>query len=192
MTTLAGMTASGPAGPPYAVSPGYGEASGVPAPHDVPAPPRGPGAAPPFAAPPTEGRTTRLWIGLGVAALGVLLCCGGGIAAVIGLGVTGMEAVKEQAHVVVGDYLDAVSDREYDKAYQLLCDDAQRRESPREFEQRASAEPQISDYRIGEAGLNNEVSVPVDVTYTGGGRDTLRFFLDQDSNTGAMEICGIN
>jgi hypothetical protein len=186
------MTAPGPAGsPPHAVPPGHG---GVPAdsPHGVAAPPPGPGVAPPFAAPPTEGRTVRMWIGLGVAALAVVLCCGGGVAALIGLAVAGTQAINEQARAVVGDYLDAVSHDKYDKAYSLLCDDAQKRESPREFQQRVTAEPEIASYKVHEATVNTQVTVPVDVTYDGGSRDNLRFFLAQDGRSGALEVCGVN
>ncbi|HEX5542083.1 MAG TPA: hypothetical protein VFX60_11070 [Micromonospora sp.] len=188
------MTDPGPAGSPlHAVPPGSGGPAGTPGPHGVSAPPPpGPGVAPPFAAPPTEGRTTRIWLGIGAAALGVLLCCGGGTAAVIGLGVAATQAVKEQARAVVGDYLDAVTDREYGKAYGLLCDAIQRQETPNEFRQRVSAEPRITDYQVGDVRLTDRVTVPVDVTYVGGTTDLLRFQLEQDNKTGEMEVCGIN
>ena len=63
------MTAPGPAAPPPNPLP-----PGTATPQGVPAPPAGPGAAPPFAAPPTEGRGVRLWLGLGAgaASLGLL------------------------------------------------------------------------------------------------------------------------
>ena len=181
------MTAPGPAGPPAS----YPGPDG-PAPQSgVPAPPPGPGAAPPFAAPPTEGRTMRMWIGLGVAALAVLLCCGGGTAAVIGLAVSGTEAINEQARAVVGDYLDAVIHDDFGKAYDLLCVDAQRRESPPEFERRVSAEPKIAAYQVGNVSVSDLV-VPVDITYAGGNQDNLRASLDQDTQTGGLKVCGIN
>jgi hypothetical protein len=184
------MTIPGPAGPPmpYPVFPG---AEG-PAPHGVPAPPPGPGVTPPFAAPPTEGRTLRMWLGLGVAGLAVLLCCGGGVAAVVGLTVAGSQAVNEQARAVAGNYFDAITNKEYGQAYGLLCDDAQRRESAREFEQRVSAEPSIDSYRLGEVTLASEVIVPVGVTYSGGGQGDLQVTMAQDSRTGTLEVCGIS
>ncbi|MEV1288826.1 hypothetical protein [Micromonospora sp. NPDC049679] len=157
----------------------------------MPVPPPGPGVSPPFAAPPTEGRTTRLWIGLGVAALAVVLCCGGGGAALLGLAVTGTQAVNERARVVVGEYFDAVEQEEYDKAYALLCGDVRRRESPPEFERRVAAEPQITSYTVRDATIANEVIVPVDVTYARGGGRTVRVVLAQDSGTGEFEVCGV-
>lgn len=193
-TTLASMTFPGPGGPPmpYPVTPGPEGAPAVyPAPYGVPAPPPGPGVTPPFAAPPTEGRTMRMWIGLGVAGLAVLLCCGGGVAAVVGLTVAGTEAINEQARAVAGDYFEAVSNEEYDKAYDFLCDAAQRRESPREFEERVSEEPEIDSFLIGEVTVVSDLIVPVGVTYAGGGRDDLQVRLAQDGRTGALEICGI-
>lgn len=185
------MTAPGAAGsPPHAVPPGPGDAP-ADSPPGVAAPPSGPGVVPPFAAPPTEGRTVRLWLGLGVAALAVVLCCGGGSAAIIGLGVTTNQAINEQARKVVNDYLDAVSHRKYDEAYGLLCDDAQRRESPREFQRRVGAEPHIASYRVRDARVANEVSVPADVNYDSGSRTTLTFSLAQDRSSGRLEVCGI-
>ncbi|MFI6762642.1 hypothetical protein ACIBF5_26260 [Micromonospora sp. NPDC050417] len=156
------------------------------------APPPGPGVTPPFAAPPTEGRTMRLWLGLGVAALAVVLCCGGGAAAVVGLGVAGGQAVNEQARAVTGDYFDALRKQEYDNAYEVLCDAAQRRESPREFEARVSDEPQIRSYEIGEVTGTTDLAVPVDVVYGTGGSDRLRVLLAQDRRTGQLEVCGVN
>lgn len=184
------MTVSAPGAPspgghtaaPAAASPGV----------DVPAPPAGPGVAPPFPAPPVEGRTFRLWLGLGVAALAVVLCCGGGAFAFAGLLVTSAQAMNEQAQAVVGDYFEAVRDRQYGKAYQLLCDDARRRESPAEFEQRVAAGPDISAYRVGDVALTNEITVPVEVTYTSGRRDDLRVSLVQDPDTAALRICRIS
>lgn len=185
------MTSPGPAGsPPYPVPPGPATGTAPFAAAGVPAPPTGPGVAPPFPAPPTEGRTARVWIGLGVAGLAVALCCGGGATALVGLVVTGSEAVNEQAHVVVGDYLNAVKNHEYDKAYGLLCDAVQGRESPRQFAQRVAAGPQITSYHIGQLGLTGDLTVPVEVTYEGGAQDTRRVALAQDTGTGRLEVCG--
>ncbi|SDZ25661.1 hypothetical protein SAMN05444365_10881 [Micromonospora pattaloongensis] len=169
------MTIPGPATPPAV----------------VPTPPPGPGARPPFAAPPTEGRTARVWVGIGVAALAVLLCCGGGAAALVGIAVTGTQAVNERSHAVVAAYFDAVEQREYAKAYALLCDDIHRRESVPEFERRVSAEPAIDSYTIGDATIANVVIVPVDVRYDRGGQRTLHVELSQDAGTGEFEVCGI-
>jgi hypothetical protein len=163
-----------------------------PAPVGVPSPPPGPGVVPPFAAPPTEGRGTRLWLGLGAAGLVAVLCCGGGIAAVVGLLLVGTRAINEQARVVVTEYLDAVSDEQWDKAYNLLCNDLQRQENRAAFQRRVEDEPTIESFRVEQADLlgdSGDVIVPVDVTYTTGNRDTLRFTMAQDGSTGQLEVC---
>ncbi|GAB3985871.1 hypothetical protein GCM10027615_76860 [Plantactinospora veratri] len=157
----------------------------------VPAPPPGPGAEPLFAAPPSEGRGARLWLGLGVAALAVVLFCGGGGAALVGLLISGSQALNEQARTVVTDYFDALDDGDFRKAYDLLCDSARQRESPAEFERRVSAEPEIDSFRIGDVSLTSELSVPVDVTYAGGGQDNLQALLDQDQRTGGLRVCDV-
>ncbi|MFD0968223.1 Rv0361 family membrane protein [Plantactinospora endophytica] len=157
----------------------------------MPAPPQGPGAEPLFAAPPSEGRGARLWLGLGVAALAVVLFCGGGGAALVGLLISGSQALNEQARTVVTDYLDAVDDEDFRKAYDLLCDSARQQESPAEFERRVSAEPEIASFEIGDVSLTSELSVPVDVTYASGGQDNLQALLDQDQTTGGLRVCDI-
>ncbi|MEQ4303647.1 hypothetical protein ABNF97_20085 [Plantactinospora sp. B6F1] len=157
----------------------------------MPAPPPGTGVEPLFAAPPSEGRGARLWLGLGVAALAVVLFCGGGGAALVGLLISGSQALNEQAKAVVTDYLDALDDDDFRKAYDLLCESAQQRESPAEFERRVSSEPEIASFRIGDVSLTSELSVPVDVTYASGGQDNLQARLAQDQSTGELRVCDI-
>ncbi|RKN42824.1 hypothetical protein D7223_21895 [Micromonospora endolithica] len=157
----------------------------------VPAPPVGPGVAPPFAAPPTEGRNTRLWLGLGAGALAALICCGGGGAAVVGLAVTGVQAVEEQGRAASADYYEALVQRRYGAAYDQLCESAQRRESRRDFERRVGDEPQVAQFTVGQVDTTT-LTVPVDVTFAGGGRERQQVTLEQDRQTGGMEVCGIN
>lgn len=157
----------------------------------VPAPPPGPGVVPPFAAPPTEGRTMRLWLGLGAAGLFVLLCCGGGVAAIAGLGIFSVEAADERARVVVTDYIDALQHAEYDQAYALLCDARQRQQTADDFARIESLAPRIDQYQIHRLEPTTPIVVPVDVTYTTGMSSTLRFYLQQDTGTGDFEVCTV-
>ncbi|MFE9652524.1 hypothetical protein [Micromonospora sp. NPDC006431] len=186
------MTAPGPAAPPpNPVPSGAPPVPGPPAEPGVPAPPAGPGVAPPFAAPPTEGGRARLWLGLGVGALAVLLCCGGGGAAIVGLAVSNLQAVQEQGRAVTDNYYRALVRKDWSKAYDQLCDDAHRRESRSEFEQRAATEPQISGYRVGQVDAQT-LTVPVDVTLAGGKREAQTVTLATDQQTGAVEVCGVS
>ncbi|MFY1703792.1 MULTISPECIES: Rv0361 family membrane protein [Micromonospora] len=147
--------------------------------------------APPFAAPPTEGRRSRLWLGLGVGALAAVLCCGGGGAAIVGLAVTNVRAIDEQGRAVADDYYRAIVDKKYGEAYDLLCESERRRESEPDFERRVAAEPEITEYRVGDVDEVN-LRVPVRVTYTGGGQDTQTINLAPDNQTGGLEVCGID
>jgi hypothetical protein len=159
----------------------------------APAPPAGPGVTPPFAAPPVEGRNTRLWLGLGAAGLATLLCCGGGLAAGIGLVLTGAQAVNERAQGVVSAYLEDVRAGRYDEAYEALCPTLKRQESAREFSERVSDDPKISQYDVQDVNLSTgQIILPVDVRYLGGGGETLNFRLEQDRNSGDFEVCGID
>ncbi|MEV1144091.1 hypothetical protein [Micromonospora sp. NPDC049799] len=121
----------------------------------------------------------------------------GGVA--VGLGsagagrvrITGVQAVEEQGRRASQDYYQALVERKYGAAYQQLCESAQRRESRRDFERRVADEPQVADYRVGEVDTTT-LTVPVDVTYTGGDRDRQQVTLEQDQQTGAMEVCAIS
>jgi hypothetical protein len=157
------------------------------APH-VPAPPQGPGVQPPFPAPPVEGRGKRIGLGLGVGAVVVLLVCGGGTAAAIGLGLSMSGALEERAEATVRGYLDALRDERYDRAYGLLCDQAQAQETPVEFRRRVTAADPIASYTLGKLDLVS-LSVPVAATYADGDLANLEARLGQDTDTGEFEVC---
>jgi hypothetical protein len=156
---------------------------------EAPAPPAGPGVQPPFAAPPSEGRTARVWLGLGVAALAVVLCCGGGLAAGAGLVVTGSAAINEQAHAAVEDYLQAVGAGRYSQAYRQLCDDLRVQQSLSEFTARVSQQPRVRDYELFQTRVRgNEVVVPATVTYTNGTQAEVDYRVAQE--TSGLRFCG--
>ncbi|GIF07442.1 hypothetical protein [Actinoplanes siamensis] len=156
----------------------------------VPPPPPGPGVHPPFPAPPVEGRGRRIGLGFGIGGGIVALVCAGGLAAVIGLGVAMTGAFNEQAHVVVGKYLDAVRAGDYDKAYGQLCQEAKDRESLAEFRERVAREERFTAYRIGDLDLVSG-EVPVDLTYSGGDVEHTEAQLGQNTSTGAFEVCSL-
>ena len=157
----------------------------------APPPPAGPGVQPPFAAPPIDADRTRLWVGLGVGAAALVLCCVGGAVGFGGLVVTSVKAVNEQATVTVDRYLGALAERRYDDAYDLLCDERQRDESVAEFTRRVGQGPQVTSYTVGTPQINRQVVVPADVRYDGGHVRDLRFVLEQDRGTGRFEVCGV-
>ena len=158
----------------------------------APAPPQGPGVYPPFPAPPTEGRGRRLGLGLGIGAFVVLLVCGGGLAAAIGVMTVASRALNEQAKVVVGAYLDDVRAKRYDEAYDSLCSEARQAESEAEFTSRLATEDPITSYRIGTINLADvDLPVPVEVTYADGHTENLKAYLGQSRETGQFQVCSI-
>jgi hypothetical protein len=164
--------------PPYTFDPG------------PPPPPPGPGVQPPFPAPPVEGRGKRIGWSLGIGAGVLLLICGGGVAAVIGLAASMSGALNERAHKAVTQYLDALDSKQYNKAYSLLCRQAKEDETPAQFEDRASAMTPIDHYTLGDLDLLN-LAVPVDATYANGDTGQLEAYLGQDQDTGDFEVCDI-
>jgi hypothetical protein len=179
-----------PAGPGYPGQPAYVDFDSGPAP--VPEPPQGPGVYPPFPAPPVEGRGRRLGLGLGIGAGVLALVCGGGVVAVIGLVTVMKSAVREQVHVVVGDYFDALEAKKYDDAYGMLCQDERDHVTQDEFVNAEEAADPIASHSIGDLGLTSvDLTVPVHVTYTDGQTGTLQVYLAQSSDTGGLQVCGV-
>jgi hypothetical protein len=161
------------------------------APH-APAPPPGPGVVPPFPAPPTEGRGRRVGLGLGLGALALLLVCGGGLAALVGLTVVMSRALNEQAEVVIGAYIDDISNRRYNAAYDSLCAEAKQQTTRAEFAAEAAALDPIEDYDVGTLDLTAEdLAVPVDVTYADGDTGRLTAYLGQSRQTGEFQVCSL-
>jgi hypothetical protein len=159
---------------------------------EPPAPPAGPGVQPPFAAPPSEGRTARVWLGLGVAAAAVVLCCGGGLAAGVGLFVTGNAAVNERAHAAVVDYLQAVGAGRYGEAYRLLCTDLRAQVSQREFTAQVSEQPRVREYELEQTKVrsSSEYLVPANVTYTNNVRRFVVYRVVAENSD--VRFCGVS
>ena len=155
-----------------------------------PPPPQGPGVFPPFPAPPVEGRGRRVVVALGLGAGVLVLVLGAGVAAAVGLTRVVSSALNEQADVVVGDYLDALRDREWSQAYDQLCDEAQQKETEAQFTSRVSTEEPITAWDVGNVELV-QLSAPVTVTYADGDREDLRAYLGQNRQTGGFEVCRV-
>ncbi|GHJ45359.1 hypothetical protein Cs7R123_27010 [Catellatospora sp. TT07R-123] len=158
----------------------------------TPAVPPGPGARPPFPAAPTEGGGTRLGWGLGIAGLLLVLCCGGGLVTGVGVLATQVQALNEQARAQVGRYLDALRDRDYDKAYGLLCDAEQKQLDLDRFTRREQSRPEkVRSYELGKIDVNgSDLELPVDETYADGTSGKVVYYLAQDRKTGQFEVCG--
>jgi hypothetical protein len=196
------MTSAPPSYPASPVPPGYsgpgysGQGypgpgySGAGVPPVIPPPPPGPGVQPPFPAPPVEGKGKRIGWTLGIGAGVLLLICGGGAAAVVGLVTSANSALEEQTHKVVSEYLDALVARRYDKAYSMLCRQAKQDESPAAYRTRVSGMEPIVRYTLDKLDLIN-FAVPVHATYDTGDTGELEAYLGQNDDTGAFEVCDL-
>lgn len=156
---------------------------------DTPPVPQGPGVQAPFPAPPTEGGGARLGWALGIAGAALALCCGGGLVAILGFGITQVAALNEQAQVVVGEYLDSLRDEKYDDAYKLLCDREQAVLTRERFEARERARVRLRDYTLGEFDINSG-KLPVTERYRDGSSDLVTYTFESDPKTAQLEICG--
>jgi hypothetical protein len=155
-----------------------------------PEPPPGPGVTPPFTAPPTDRNRRGLWIGLGVGALAVILCCVGGVFGFGLLAVNTSKQLEANATEVVRGYLDALEGRDYDKAYSYLCPALTRRLSANEFAEQQQARPRPVDYRLGQPEIGSTVVVPADVSYSDGTTALRRYTLTQEAGSTDLHICG--
>ncbi|HEX6501400.1 MAG TPA: hypothetical protein VF054_20570 [Micromonosporaceae bacterium] len=158
----------------------------------APEPPPGPGVRPPFAAPPSDRDRTRLWIGLGVGALALVVCCVGSLFGLGILAVAGGNELTSQARQVVTDYLDALRAARYDNAYDLLCEPLRQRETEEEFAARMSGGARVVDFTVGTPRVGNEIVVPADVTVASGRRVAQSFTLAQDRSAETrLKICQV-
>jgi hypothetical protein len=163
-------------------------------PTSVPGPPPGPGVRPPFVAPPTDGARRRRWLALGLAGAAVLLCCVGGLVGAGGLLALGSQMVLDDARASVSTYLAAVRDKDYAAAYAQLCDSEQGNIDEGEFVDMLERAP-LRSFTVGAAvlesfGGDDRLIVPATLRYADGHSDSVRYLLDQDTSTGAFEVCG--
>lgn len=152
----------------------------------VPAPPPGPGTAPPFVAPPTDKNKRGLWIGLGIGGLVLLLCCVGGIFGIGVLYVSGIEEVKRQATAAVTQYLDAVRDGNYAGARTLYCPSYANQVSTAKLASQARSEG-VTSYRLDEPTIATYIDVRAHLQ-TGAGEVSRLFQM----NTADADLCIIN
>jgi hypothetical protein len=155
----------------------------------VPAPPRGPGVQPPFAAPPTDGNLKRRWIGLGVGGAALLLCCAGGIGGFIALAVSSSTERINEARTVVTKYMTAWQHEDYTGAYQLVCDEVKQRESLGEFSFSLS-QRQIGSFVVQRPELATDATlVPVTLNFVDDGTEIDRYSVVVDA-AGNSLVCG--
>jgi hypothetical protein len=169
-------------------SPDGAGAAGVP---PVPPPPPGPGVRAPFATPPTERDRKRLWIGIAVGAVLVVLCCGGGIFGFGALIYSQSRALPAEATKVVSNYLDGLRDGDYRKAYDQLCGDLHDRQSLEQFTNTQRRRPPVTEYTLQVPQFSgSQVIVDAEVTTATTNPQVVRFFLIQDQQAGGLRICG--
>jgi hypothetical protein len=156
----------------------------------APPPPPGPGVQPPFVAPPTDGARERRWLAVALAIGATLIVCIGGLAGLGGLVVFGNQMIKDEAHAAVSNYLGALRDSDWPKAWDLLCAERQAGTSKDQFARTQAAKPHVSAFTVGELSLANGIEVPATITYTDRSVVTVTYVLEQDRKTGALKVCG--
>jgi hypothetical protein len=156
----------------------------------VPAPPPGPGVTPPFTAPPADRNRRGLWIGLGVGAFVLVLCCVGGVTG-FGLLLVGTnKQVQTEATRVVRGYLDALETGDYGTAYSHLCSPLKRQVTATEFTAAQESRPRLTAYQIHQPQIGNTIIVPADVRYEDGTSLQRRYELRPESDRQDLRICG--
>ena len=176
--------ASEPFGAPGFGAPGFG------GPPVVPPPPAGPGVQAPFATPPTERDRKRLWIGLGVGAALLVVCCGGGAFGFGALLVNRAGALRTEAVAVVRQYLNDLRAESYSSAYRLLCSDLRNNMNQAEFTSREHDRPRVVQFAIGSASLSgSQVLVPAEVVGEDGSTRHPTFALVEEDQPAALRIC---
>jgi len=110
---------------------------------------------------PTKNRT-RLIVGLVTGGL-VLLCCLGGLAGVVGLGVYGY-STREVAAVTL--YLEELKTRDFNGAYRMLCDPVRSGQTREAFVREQVSRPRLVSYQVGEPEADTDGGpIPVRLRY---------------------------
>jgi hypothetical protein len=156
---------------------------------EVPAPPPGPGVRAPFASPPSERDRRRTWTAIGISALLLVLCCGGGLVGFGTLVVAQTRALPQEAVAVVDRYLAGLHDANFRQAYNQLCGQLRGSETLAEFTARQRNRPHVDAYTVGRARVtDSEVVVPAQVELDGQWQPRT-FGLVQDQDAGGLRIC---
>ncbi len=153
----------------------------------VPAPPQGPGVAPPFAVPPRDRDSKRLWIGLGIGGLVLVLCCVGGIAGIGVLAAGGDSIARSQASSVVRTFLEAIQQEKYSDAYAEICDQITEKVTLADFE-RAYGADKLDSYVVG--AVNATDTITVDATLNWQDRGTVEATYTLVPAAPVLKICG--
>jgi hypothetical protein len=144
----------------------------------------------PFTAAPRE-RNPRVWIGLGVVAFLVVLCCGGGIAGVFGFG-----AYQEhQISAAADKFLVALEDQQYAQAYRMQCQQARAQESEHEFVSRLGNQPRLESHHLSAPQQyqgNTVFEVPATLRYADGQSRSSDIIVVASSAGGGVgwQVCG--
>jgi hypothetical protein len=134
----------------------------------VPPPPPGPGAVPPFTAPPTERDKKRMWIGAGIGAVVLALCCAGGVGGIGVVVISGIEQSKRQAEATVDAYLESLQNNDVSGARIQICENLDPGVSESELVSRAD-DTDFTSYAVGEAEITNTtIDVPAVLSTPGG------------------------
>lgn len=145
---------------------------------------------PPFVAPPRDGATRRRTVAWVLAGVAVLVICAGGLVGLGGLAVFGTQMIIDQSRAAVTDHLTAVQNGDYQAAYEALCDAERERVSLAEFRRLQEEPGEIISFTVHEPQITEQIVVPADVRYADGAERRVRFLLEQDTETGAFEVCG--
>jgi hypothetical protein len=144
----------------------------------------------PFAAPPTERDRRRLWIGLGVGAALLVVCCGGAVFGIGALVVNRTSALRTEAVAVVRQYLNDLRTENFSGAYRRLCTSLRAGMSQAEFAARERSRPRVTDFAIGPVSISGtEVLVPAEVRGEDGSTRHPTFALIEEGEPPGLRIC---
>jgi hypothetical protein len=132
----------------------------------------------------------RRWIALAWSGAAALVLCVGGVVGIGALAIFGSQMIVDQSTAAVENYLTAVRDRDYPKAYSMLCAAERHRISERQFESQQRQRP-VSNFTVLRPDLTQQaIVVPAVLYYYSGGQTTLRYQIAQNESTGEFEVCG--
>ncbi|MGH8875797.1 MAG: hypothetical protein ACRD0P_00375 [Stackebrandtia sp.] len=155
----------------------------------VPAPPRGPGADVPFAAPPRDPDKSRLVIGIVVGITAFVLVCGGAVGAAVGVLVWSSNELAAQSQQAADEFLEHIVDEDYPKAYKSLCEPARDDVTQQEFTEFWEPLGAKSAETVGIRSGEQDLVVSAEVTRDDGVEQEIDLTVVLGPQSMTMQVC---
>ena len=156
---------------------------------NVPAPPRGPGAVVPFAAPPRDPDKSRIVLGIVAGITAFVIVCGGAAAAAVGVLMWSSNELAAQSRDAADEFLDHIVDKDYATAYKSVCTQTRKDVTRGEFVEKWQALQATEAETLGISEGQQDLVVRAKVTSADGIEQEIDLTVVLDQQSMDMQVC---